>query len=45
MSQMVQEVETRANDVLQQLALQAGGSSYTLQSISIDDATITMLLQ
>ncbi len=45
MSQMVQEAETRANDLIQQLALQAGGARYTLRSLSIDDATLTMLLE
>lgn len=45
MSQLVQEAETRANDLLQQLALNAGGSRYALQTVSIDDGTLTMLLQ
>jgi hypothetical protein len=45
MSEIVQEAETRANELLQQLVVQASGSSYTLQAISIDDATLTMLLQ
>ena len=45
MSQLVQEAETRANDLLQQLALNAGGSRYVLQTVSIDEGTLTMLLQ
>ena len=45
MSQLVDEAETRANDLLQQLALNAGGSRYNLQTVSIDDGTLTMLLQ
>jgi hypothetical protein len=45
MSTLVQEAETRANDLIQQLALNAGGSRYALQTISIDEGTLTMLLQ
>jgi hypothetical protein len=45
MSQLVAEAETRANDLLQQLALNAGGARYNLQTVSIDDGTLTMLLQ
>jgi hypothetical protein len=45
MSQLVEEAETRANDLLQQLALNAGGSRYSLQNVSIDEGTLTMLLQ
>lgn len=45
MSQLVQEAEIRANELLQQLALNAGGSRYALQTVSIDEGTLTMLLQ
>jgi hypothetical protein len=45
MSELVQEAETRANELIQQLAVQAGGSSYALQSMSIDETALTMILQ
>lgn len=45
MSDLVQEAETRANELLQQLAVQTGGTRYAVRSITIDDGTLTMIMQ
>lgn len=42
---IVRDVENTANDILRQLALNAGGSRYSLAQVLIDDANLTLILQ
>lgn len=42
---ILREIETAANDVLRQLALNAGGSRYTLDQVRVDDTTLTLILR
>ncbi len=41
----VDEIDRLTNDVLRQMAIQAGGERYTLSEIIIDDTTLTVILQ
>ena len=44
-SARVDEIATLGNDVLRQMAVQAGGTNYSLSEIIIDDTTLTVILQ
>jgi hypothetical protein len=44
-STRVDEIATLGNNVLRQLAVQAGGTNYNLSEIIIDDTTLTAILQ
>ncbi len=41
----IDEVERVANEVLQQLVLDAGGARYNLSQVQIDDSTLTLILR
>lgn len=43
--QQIQEVERVGNDVLNQLALNSGGSQFTLSEVYADDTNITLVLR
>lgn len=42
---LITEIERQGNAALQQLALEAGGSIYSLSGVSIDHNTLTLILQ
>lgn len=42
---ILRDVETAANDVLRQLALNAGGARFTLDQVRLDDSTLTLILR
>ncbi|MDX1993094.1 MAG: hypothetical protein SF029_11925 [bacterium] len=41
----IDEIERTGNDILQQVALETGGQSYTLTEVIIDDANLTLVMQ
>jgi hypothetical protein len=45
MAGAVEEIARVGNDILRQLAVEAGGENYALSEIIIDDTTLTLILQ
>ncbi|MBK9748145.1 MAG: hypothetical protein IPO91_15405 [Chloroflexi bacterium] len=41
----ITEFETRGNELLRQLSVQAGGGYYTLSEVIIDDQNLTVVLR